>query len=353
MKNVIKMKSKYLILLAAAVIILSVYCCNEDRYDMNRPQAPTNLLASKGDTSVFLNWDKTNTPYGYVIVRGLNVIDSVLVNSYIDDFAPDTMVEYRVYSVNELGWRSYHYAADSGYMGIPSGILPRLPVSFSATTNNYEGSILTWLDGRFVQFFRIYRDDELIADSVKTNTFVDSKAPVNEVEYKMFAVNLNGSSPTHISAKGQKAYYFMDTFEDLADGTIIEPWTFRASNIGYYTEGNPYVTVEEAYDGSKSLKVDGGKVQILCDWGGVPKDGFYKISVMIKKETGGIQMRPSFTSSENIAANSEWTHYEVMTGLLSAGNTINLHIEPDGTGPAYVDNLSIEYIAPEPEGLEQ
>lgn len=340
------MKTKYLILLIST-IILSVHCCKEDKYNLNRPQAPTSLTVSKGDTSVFLNWEKTDATNGYVIIRGLKIIDSIMVNSYVDNFGLDTIVEYRVYSVNELGWRSYNYAADSGYMGLPAGVLPRPPVSFSATTKNYEGCVLAWEGGRFAQFFRIYRDDELIADTVTTESYIDSKAPMSEADYKIYAVNVNGVSLSYKNAKGQKAYYFIDTYEDLADGTVIAPWTFRASNIGYYTEGNPYVTTEDVYDGSKSLKVDGGKIQLLCDWGGVPKAGYYKISVMIKKGTGGFWMISSFKDAEHVAANGEWTQYEITTGLLSAGTTINLKVEPYGTGPAYIDNFSIEYITPE------
>lgn len=36
---------------------------------------------------------------------------------------------------------------------------------------------------------------------------------------------------------------------------MIEPWTFIQDRIGYYTEGNPLVTNERPFNGTKSLSI--------------------------------------------------------------------------------------------------
>ena len=71
------------------------------------------------------------------MVRGLKVIaDSLYVESYEDALAPDTLTEYRVYAVDAMGWRSSTYASDSGYLGIPNGIIPRAPIKFEASVKS-------------------------------------------------------------------------------------------------------------------------------------------------------------------------------------------------------------------------
>lgn len=93
-------KITYIItVLLCATIYMS--CTKDEAYDLNRPAAPNELTATKGDTSVFLKWNKVpDAPY-YVLVRGLKVIaDSLTTESYEDPYAPDTLVEYRIYAKN-------------------------------------------------------------------------------------------------------------------------------------------------------------------------------------------------------------------------------------------------------------
>lgn len=57
--------------------------CNEEDYAINRIASPENLSATRGDTSVFLKWDKVEGTAFYTLVRGLKVIaDSLYVESY-------------------------------------------------------------------------------------------------------------------------------------------------------------------------------------------------------------------------------------------------------------------------------
>ena len=322
--------------------------CNDNKgYDLNRPATPTECMASKGDTSVFLKWKKMdNAPY-YMVVRGLKVIaDSLTTDFYEDLYAPDTMVEYRIYAKNAEGWRSYTYAADSGY-AIPGKYLPRAPITLKATSNNYEGCKLEWTGGRFAKSFTIYRGEELIAKEVKDYSYVDYKSSVTATStYRVYSVNQNGISETAISSVGKKAYYFMDSYEDLAAGSIIEPWTFRADRIGYYTEGNPTVTTSETFEGSKSLMITAGKIQMLCDWGGALMKGYYKISLMTKKADGGFWMVSDFKETQHQAASSDWSKFEIATDSIGVGTKFNLKVEPYGNAPTYIDNFAIEYVSP-------
>ena len=322
--------------------------CNDDKgYDLNRPDSPTGISVSKGDTSVFLKWNRAGDAPYYVIVRGLAVIaDSLTTDSYEDPYGPDTLVEYRVYAMNSKGWRSYNYAADSGY-AVAGKYLPRAPISIEASTDNYEGCKLTWKGGRFAKAFNVYRNDELIAKNYKGSSYMDYKSPVlaNSV-YKVYSVNDNGLSASAISVAGKKGYYFMDSFEDLAVGTVITPWTFRADRIGYYTEGDPKVTADKSFTGSKSLEIESGKIQILCDWGGTLKKGYYKISLMTQKAGGGFWMVPDFSTAQPWSASDDWSRFEVRTDSLGVGSKFNLKIEPYGNGKTYIDDLAIEYISP-------
>ena len=73
-------------------------------YALQRLSAPAQLTASRGDTSVFLKWTKVEDASFYTLVRGLKVIaDSLTVESYEDDSAPDTLTEYRIYAVDNQG----------------------------------------------------------------------------------------------------------------------------------------------------------------------------------------------------------------------------------------------------------
>jgi hypothetical protein len=341
----------YLSLVALIVIVAG--CEKEKNYDPARPSTPTGLTVTKADTSVFLNWKSVGDADSYVVVRGLDVIaDSLTTTSYVDEFGPDTLVEYRVYAVNKEGWRSYRYASDSGYVAIPVGILPRPPVITASDGDTYKNCAITWVGGRFAKSFNLYRGDKLIAENIVGNSYTDKDAPLTPVEYKIYSVNGNGISINYSSDMGNKAYFFIDTYEDDEASTVISPWTFRGNTSGYgiayYTEGSPVIASGVGYNGSsKSLKVLDGKVQLLCDWGGVPVKGNYKISVQVKKSTGGFWMVPNFTSALRVEASGDWTTYRVETGVIAATTTFNLKIEPDKDGDsAYIDNWSIEYIAP-------
>lgn len=344
---------KKIIYLIVFMLCSTLYmsCNNDETYDLARPVAPRELIATKGDTSVFLKWNKvTDAPY-YVLVRGLTVIaDSLTTESYEDAFAPDTLVEYRIYAKNSKGWRSSAYASDSGYSGLPQGILPRAPISITASSTNYEGCLLTWKGGRFAKTFSVYRGEELIAKNVVGTSFMDYKATVgNSKEYRVFSVNENGNSLTAAETVGKKAYYFLDSYEDLTVGEVIAPWTFRADRLAYYTEGNPEIISQTAFEGTKSLLINSGKIQLLCDWGGSLIKGYYNIGLMVKRTGGGFWMMPSVNDAgrtEHLDNTEEWTHYKASTGLIDAGVKFNLIVEPYGNGPTYIDNFGIEYISP-------
>lgn len=229
--------------------------------------------------------------------------------------------------------------------------LPRAPISITASTTNNEGCLLEWKGGRFAKTFSVYRGEELIAQNLINSSFIDYQASVTDPkEYRVFSVNSNGASTTPAKAVGKKAYYFMDSYEDLADGAIIEPWTFRTDRMAYYTEGNPTITSLMPFEGTKSVLINSGKIQLLCDWGGTTKKGYYKIELMVKKAGGGFWMIHSVNDvggTEPLDNTAEWTHYEFTTGLLDAGVKFNLKVEPYGEGATYIDNFGIEYISPE------
>ena len=98
---------KHIIHIIVLAVITVVYIsCEKEDYALQRLSAPAQLTASRGDTSVFLKWTKVEDASFYTLVRGLKVIaDSLTVESYEDDSAPDTLTEYRIYAVDNQGWR--------------------------------------------------------------------------------------------------------------------------------------------------------------------------------------------------------------------------------------------------------
>ncbi|QPH37851.1 fibronectin type III domain-containing protein [Pedobacter endophyticus] len=341
------MKSKYIIVAILTALIYTSCKKDNKEYDLDLPPDITSLSVSKGDTSVFLKWNAVPTAHSYLIVRGRKVIaENLKEPQYEDALGPDTLVEYRVYAVNKDNWRSYNYASDSGFVAIPKGVLPRPPLA-EASTEDYKYCTLTWSNGRFATAYNIFKNGVLIGDNVQGNTFIDKKASTSLTEYRIYAVNHSGVSLTYTKVMGVKPYYYQATFDSDEVGFEYIPWTFRAKNIAYYTEGGPTVTNTESYAGGKSLKVTNGKIQLLCDWGGVTEKGRYKISVMVKKAQGGFWMVPSFSGAQHISAGSEWTKFEVETPLLNKGGTFSLKIEPYGNGSAFIDNWSIEYVGSE------
>ena len=342
------MKMKHSFILIFALLVAIAGCKKVESFDLNRPSVPTGLTVSKGDTSVFIKWNAVEGALGYVVVRGLKAIaEDLKVPEFVDAYAPDTTVEYRIYALNKDGWRSYRYASDSGYVAIPKGILPRPPVVTATDASNYKNCTVSWTGGRFAKSFNVYRNGILIGDKIVGNTYIDTKAPTNQAEYRVFSVNDNGTSVNDSKDMGSKGFFYNETFEDLADGFIFVPWTFRAPTVGYYTEGNPTVTNSEGFGGSaKSLKIVSGKIQQLCDWGGVPEKGKYKVSVEVKKSQGGFWMVPNFSGVEHVGATGVWTKYEIETAEINKGATFNFKIEPYGDGPTLIDNWSIEYTAP-------
>lgn len=84
--------------------------------------------------------------------------------------------------------------------------------------------------------------------------FLDYAASVTGAEYTVYSVNHNGMSKG-ISVTGKKAYQCLDDYETYEIGSVIEPWTFIQDRIGYYTEGNPLVTNERPFNGTKSLSI--------------------------------------------------------------------------------------------------
>ncbi len=348
-KNIIKHS-----LFVLTLVVGIAGCQKEENYDPIRPATPTDLMVTKGDTSVFLNWQPVDDATSYLVVRGLDIIaENIQTPNFVDHFGPDTLVEYRLYAVNKQGWRSYRYASDSGYVAIPDGVLPRAPVISASDADNYKNCTVSWQGGRFAKSFNVYRGDELIVENFIGDAYVDVEAPVTPVEYRVSSVNRNGVSTTFSSDMGNKGYFFIDTYESDAVGFIMAPWTFRDPSavgygIAYYTEGDPTVTAVDAFGGSaQSLKILDGKAQLLCDWGGVPARGKYKISVKVKKTTGGFWMVPDFSEAQRIEATGKWETFEIETGVIDAGTKFNLKIEPDKDGDsAFIDDWSFEYITP-------
>ena len=324
---------------------ISVYSCQEDNdYPLHRPGSPASMTATKGDTSVFLSWTPVKEAAYYLIVRGYNTIaDSVMTTEYEDSKAPDTLTEYRVYAVNENGWRSQRYACDSGYLGIPKGIMPRAPQTVKVSDNNVKGCEIKWDNGRFAVSYEIYRDGKYLT-SLTNNSFIDFGASTDINEYEVYSVNDNGKSATAAAASGRKAFVVNDTYENYSIGSVIAPWTFIADRIAYYTEGSPTVTAENGRNGN-CLKLSASKIQMLFDWGGVFMDGYYEVSFWGYKNGGTFTYGPNFASWEDKAGEGQWIHYAGRTGLLSAGQTFNMTIASDDN-PLYIDDFAIEYLEP-------
>ena len=238
---------KHIIHIIVLAVITVVYIsCEKEDYALQRLSAPAQLTASRGDTSVFLKWTKVEDASFYTLVRGLKVIaDSLTVESYEDDSAPDTLTEYRIYAVDNQGWRSATYAVDSGYLGIPDGIEPRVPAKLEASDTNIEGCLLSWSAGRFATSYKVYKNGTFYKE-VTNKKFLDYAASVTGAEYTVYSVNHNGMSKG-ISVTGKKAYQCLDDYETYEIGSVIEPWTFIQDRIGYYTEGNPLVTNERPF----------------------------------------------------------------------------------------------------------
>lgn len=279
----------------------------------------------------------------YTLVRGLKVIaDSLTVESYEDDSAPDTLTEYRIYAVDNQGWRSATYAVDSGYLGIPDGIEPRVPAKLEASDTNIEGCLLSWSAGRFATSYKVYKNGTFYKE-VTNKKFLDYAASVTGAEYTVYSVNHNGMSKG-ISVTGKKAYQCLDDYETYEIGSVIEPWTFIQDRIGYYTEGNPLVTNERPFNGTKSLSIKKGKIELMFDWGGVWNDGYYTISFMTYKASGPFKLYSDFGIDDTVQGTGEWVQYNYRTGLLKAGDKFKLVIDSrEDDDILYVDNLSIEY----------
>jgi|GEM_PF-979534 len=337
----------YTILLLIILTTFLLSCEKEESYDLNRPPVPTGINVSQGDTSVFISWTPVEGAASYLIVRGLATIaENISQPAFVDDFAPDTLTEYRVYAVNSDGWRSYRYASGMGYSGIPDGILPR-PPAVSASNDNYEGCMVTWEGGRFAKSFNVYRGEELIAENLVDNEYIDYSAPVSEVEYRVKSVNSNGESESYGSAMGQKAFYFIDDFESDPVGLSFDKrWWKRTENCRYYSEGDPIVINTDGYNSPQSLQFNGGKIELICSWGGVPKAGIYRMHVAVKKDDGGFWAKPSFSDAEQIPASGEWTTYMAESGFVDVGGEVKLKITPFGEGTALIDDFAIEYVAP-------
>ncbi|WP_296123734.1 hypothetical protein [uncultured Bacteroides sp.] len=341
---------KYLLHTIAILLFSIVYIsCNKDDYSLNRLPAPGYLSATKGDTSVFLAWEKVDGAVFYTLVRGLNVIaDSLTDVRYKDNLAPDTMTEYRVYAVDDMGWRSETYAADSGYLGIPAGIMPRTPATITVSTDNVEGCLVSWTTGRFATSYKLFKNGEFYTDIVGTE-FLDYAAAVTDVEYTVYSVNANGES-AGISATGRKAYLCMDGYEGYEAGDVLSPWTkFSGNNrVGYYTEGNPVITVDSYYGAGKALSITSGKAQILYDWGGTEYKGYYVFSFMANKPVGSFKVYSSFGVDKKYETTDGWIKCSYKTGLMDIGQKINLTLESkEDESPLYIDDFSIEYIAGE------
>lgn len=337
---------KKIIYVILFVLSLSIYSCNDNEdYSLHRPDIPEKLFATKGDTSVFLSWTPVSNASYYILVRGLDVIaDSLMSTEYEDSKAPDTLTEYRVYAVNDRGWRSRGYAADSGYLGIPKGILPRAPQTLSVSMDNYQGCMLKWTNGRFANSYSIYKDGKYLATTTD-NSFMDYTASTGGNKYEVYSLNDNGKSSSPKTAEGAKAYVFQDTYETYSTGNVIKPWTFVADRIAYYTEGTPTVTADNVYRGSKALQLKSSKVQLLFDWGGVFVEGFYEVSFWAYKKGGTFTFGPNFSDWEDKPGEGKWVHYAVRTGLLKKGQSFNMTLVSDDN-PLYIDDLSIEYISP-------
>lgn len=340
------MRNLFYIVIGILVYSSTYISCTQEDYAIHRIPAPLSLTASRGDTSVFLKWERVENASFYTLVRGLTVIaDSLLSESYEDALAPDTLTEYRVYSVDAMGWRSLTYASDSGYLGIPAGIIPRVPLEFNATTDDIRGCVLSWSEGRFATSYKLYKNGMFYTDVAGTY-FVDSEASVEPVEYTLYSENDNGISVASISATGRKAYLCLDDFESYENNSVIQPWTEIAERTMYYTEGEPSIVNEMVYSGSKALKVSNGKIQILHDWGGAKYEGYYVISFAALKKQGAFNVYSSFGTNEVYSDIGEWTKYSYKTHLVKVGEAFSLTIESksDAMG-LYIDDLSIEYVS--------
>lgn len=340
------MKKIFYIIIISLTISTYMGCSDDNEHPINRLNAPSELTATRGDTSVFLKWNPVRNASHYTLVRGLKVIaDSLNAEEYEDATAPDTLTEYRVYAVNDKGWRSGTYAADSGFLGIPNGIMPRVPAKLTVSSSNPSGCILSWESGRFATSYKIYKDGDFYTEVVQKE-YIDHHAETSDAEYTIYSVNKNGISVEGITGVGKKSYFFKDDFENYEENRIIEPFTFVADRIAYYTEGSPKVNTQKAFSGSKSLLLNAPKVQILHDWGGAFHEGYYTISFRIYKAQGKFFVWSSYGDDVTLDAEDDWIYYQSKTGLVSVGQSFNLTISTDSDGPLYLDDMCIEYTVP-------
>lgn len=331
------------------LLTLLYISCNREDYSIHRLPAPSFLSATRGDTSVFLKWDKVNGASFYTLVRGYDIIkDSLLVESFEDIEAPDTMTEYRIYAVDDLGWRSFAYASDSGYVGIPDGIIPRLPQKIEASEQMY-GCFLSWSSGRFATSYMLYKNGEFYKEVLGTE-FLDYEASLLPTEYTLYSNNHNGVSEKGLTVVGNKGYFCIDDYEKYKINSVIHPWTDLAERTKYYTEGEPKITDEAFFSGAKSMVVKSGKIEVMHDWGGSKHRGYYVISFMARKPRGSFTIYSSFGTNEVYSDVSEWTKFSFKTGWLDIGATFKLGIESRiDSEKLFIDDFSIEYIYSEPE----
>lgn len=350
----------YFQILILALVIAFSGCSEKVNYDPILPAEPTGFSVSQGDTSVFLNWNPVPGASSYLVVRGLSVIaDSIMKPTYIDDFGPDTLVEYRVYAVNEDGWRSYRYASGEGNAIIPTGLLPRAPNSVSASDGvSYKDVNITWKGGRFAKSFNIYKGANLIAENVVGNSFVDAYGSLDPKEYRIKSVNSNGESLTYRADMGNKTYFFIDNFELDAVGFTLPTWTVRvpAAKAGYQIAYNgaativPIVTNSDGYNGSsKCISLgNGGNTTIRIYSPGVPEAGMFRCWAAIKCSAGAVTFTTDFAGkAEVVSATGNWVLYgSPITSLLAKSAPIKFAFAYSGGNYVLLDNIAFEYITP-------
>lgn len=105
------------------------------------------------------------------------IADSLTVESYEDDSAPDTRlnIAFMLWTTGDgvrllTRWIRVIW-------GIPDGIEPRVPAKLEASDTNIEGCLLSWSTGRFATSYKVYKNGTFYKE-VTNKEFLDYAASV-------------------------------------------------------------------------------------------------------------------------------------------------------------------------------
>lgn len=227
------------------------------------PLTPTALIASYDDycDKVELAWTPTPRTTGYDVYKdGVLIAQNLTDTSYVDTEALTVDTEYKVYSKNVNG-TSETELISVGRMAAT----PPTPVNFTATDGVYEAKVdLSWEEANFAQYYKIYKNGELLADNVEGTTFSDNEnAPEVATEYSVVAVSVCGESPAAIETGYCDPLVafrvpFDENFEGFTPGVLatVDDFMGYRPRFQFVDAPNANGTVEIKSDNTKYLDLD-------------------------------------------------------------------------------------------------